>query len=115
MAHANYGVVDVEIGDKTYTLTPSLRAMDRLNDEWVGGLRGALDKAEGFNARDLAKIVKIGAALDVELDELAEAVFDHGAMKVGPPVVAFVLSLLNPRASKVEEKPSGEQKPRKTS
>lgn len=116
MAHANYGVVDIEIGDDKYTLIPSLRAMDRLNDGWNNGLRGALAKAEDLNARDLARIVAIGADLkDPDIDALAEAVFDFGAMKVGPPVVAFVLSLLNPRATKVEADSSGEKKPRKTS
>ena len=119
MAHANYGIVDVEVGKETYTLTPSLRAMNRLNDEWDGGLRGALNKAEAFDPRDLAKIIAIGADLEEpDLDAIAEAIFDHGALKVGPSAVAFVLSLLNPRGSKTEtvkDEEPGEKKPRRTS
>lgn len=118
MAQATYGIVDIELGDKKYTLTPTLKAMDRFNDNWDNGLRGALAKAESFNARDLAQIIAVGADLEEpDMDALSEAIFDHGSVLVGPHVVAYLYSLLNPRAATktAEEKPAGENKPRKTS
>lgn len=112
MSRVTYGTVDVEIGGETYTLKPTLKAMDKIQGRWPEGLRGAIAASSGLGARDLAFIVAAGTGMGArEAKDLPEAIFDDGTVHVAAPVIEYLSLLINPTGredAEVEKDESGE-------
>ena len=99
MSRVNYGTVEVTVCDETYTLKPTLKAMDKIQSRFqeAGGLRGAIAACSGMGARDLAFIVAAGAGMGQrEAKDLPESVFQEGSVRVAVPVLEYLMLLINP-------------------
>lgn len=114
MSRVNYGTIEVKVGDETYTLKPTLKAMDKIQNRWPdGGLRGAISACSGLGARDLAFIVAAGAGVGSrEAKDLPEDIFAEGTVRVAAPVIEYLSLLINPTGREdgpeEEEEESGE-------
>jgi len=113
MSRTDYGSVDVEIGDETYTLRPTLNAMDKIGKQWPGGIGEALNGVSGLGARELAFVIAAGAGIGARLaKDLPEQIFAAGTVHLAAPVIEYLTLLINPTGrdadEESEEDPEGE-------
>lgn len=91
-----HGTVAVTVGDKTYTLKPTLEAALKIEARF-GGLRGALNALNALTIEGASFVIAAGARLkDDEVKGLAERVFQSGITGITAQVVPYVSALLNP-------------------
>ena len=97
MSRVNYGTVEVKVHDVVYTLKPTLKAMDRIQQKWPDGLRGAIGASQQLGARDLAFIIAAGAGINSrEAKELPDLVFSYGSVHCAAPIIEYLGLLINP-------------------
>lgn len=105
MSKTDYGTTDVEIGNKTYTLKFTLKAVRGI-ERHFGGIQGAMQELFKLGIGPVALIIALGAGLDYkrkDLEALEEAIFEEGLSNVNPKVINYVTKLLNPSAKSDEE------------
>jgi hypothetical protein len=96
MSAATRGWVDLELGDETLTLKPTLDAMLRI-ERHFGGVRNAAVQVQDLSLTTLCQIIAAGAGLDkAEAKALPEKVFEAGIATAAGPVAEFLGALLNP-------------------
>lgn len=106
MSKVDYGIVEVEIGGTTYTLEPTLDCVRKLKRWGVGTPMEAMKSIESMDPDTLAIIVAAGSKQgQKQLDPLAEAIHLEGTLNVGPKLVGFVGSLMNPTGKDIDELP----------
>lgn len=98
MSRATYGKVEVTVGERTYALSPTLQAMDKIQHRWPqGGLQAAIAACAGMNPRDLAYVISAGAGLSAqESKDIVKEVFDAGCVLIAAPVIEYLSLLMNP-------------------
>lgn len=109
MSRLSYGQVELQLGDETLTLKPTLAALEKIDDEFkVGGLREAINKVASMKLDAVAFIVCAGAALDQKASrEIKEKIFRAGLLNVVGPVSDYLVSLMNPTGRTAEEASEG--------
>lgn len=99
-----HGSIEVELGGKTYTLRTTIEAADKIDREF-GGVMQAIDRVRSLSLAAVSRIVIIGIGTTSKggQETLRQAVFDAGIANVGPAAVQFLLALVNPGGTKVED------------
>lgn len=104
------GEIVLELGDETYELRPTLKAMKKIQSRF-GGIRGAMEALTQLNVEHVAAIVAAGAnCVPREIPALEEAIFSHGITPVTEQVVPFVTALLNPNGDSDEDSEKSNKK-----
>lgn len=107
MSKTLYGTVDVQLGDETYTLKPTLGAV-RAIEAHFGGLRGASQALNALSVDGCAVIIAGGAGLTGKAAEpVAEQVWQAGVVDVSIQLNAYLAALYNPKGPDAgKEKPA---------
>jgi hypothetical protein len=63
MSRLKSGIVNVNVGDKTYKLVYSIDAALSASDNW-GGLRVLMERIAALDLKSMLKVIAIGADLD---------------------------------------------------
>jgi len=104
MSRLDYGTVDVEIGDETFTLKPTLECARQIKQAGLGGPIQAIKALQDFDADILAVVVAAGAGIGrKKVDDLAEKIHTAGTINVAPKVIEFVGKLINPTGRDLDE------------
>lgn len=97
-----HGIVIVTVGDREYTLTPTLGAARKIEARF-GGLRAALDGLSMVSADTAAWIIASGANLKPKkMETLPQQVFEAGTVEVVNQCVPFIHNLMRPAPPKDE-------------
>ena len=105
MSKTNYGTVDVEVGTEIHTLGFNLKAV-RAVERFFGGISPALQELQKLQLGAAAKVIIAGANLTLkpkEVEALEEEIYDHGIGEVTPPLINYIIALLNPAAKTDDE------------
>lgn len=93
---ATRGWVNVELGDETLVLKPTLDALIKIERQF-GGVRNAAERVQDLNLTILCQIIAAGAGLNKqEAKDLPEKVFEAGIVTCAGPASEFLATLLNP-------------------
>ena len=96
MSRVDYGQVDLELGDETVALKPTLNALVKINKRF-GSIREAVSEVQNLNFEAICYVVQEGAGLNPrQADELREAVFRTGLFNVMPQLCDYLTKLMNP-------------------
>ena len=91
---AKAAVVELNLGDRTLVLTPTLRAARDINSK-CGSLGEAMRGAQAMNIAVYGIVIQAGAGLDdAEAEALGEELFAHGLAKLTGPVARFLMLCL---------------------
>lgn len=106
----SHGDIEVQLGDETYSLRPTLKAMKKIQSRF-GGVRGAMDALTQLNSEHIAAIIAAGTdALPRDVPAIEEAVFQQGITSATEQVVAYVVALMNPSGDKEPDAESAKEK-----
>lgn len=98
----NYGQVDVDLGARTLTLVPSLRAFQKIQQRF-GGLSQALQAMTAINIETVAAVVAAGAKVgQSDMEQLREEIFNVGVINVMAKASEYLSLLLNPTGKERE-------------
>ncbi len=99
MSKTNHGTVEVTVGDDTFTLKPTLKAMKAIEGRF-GGILPAMQSLGAANLSTIAFIIAVGTGVNLAkkgtLDPIEEAVFEAGLNDVGVQVLPYLQGFLNP-------------------
>lgn len=99
MSKTNHGTVEVTVGDDTFTLKPTLKAMKAIEGRF-GGILPAMQSLGAANLSSMAFIIAVGTGVNLAkkgaLDPIEEAVFEAGLNGVGVQVLPYLQGFLNP-------------------
>jgi hypothetical protein len=99
MSKTNHGTVEVTVGDDTFTLKPTLKAMKAIEGRF-GGILPAMQSLGAANLSTIAFIIAVGTGVNLAkkgaLDPIEEAVFEAGLNDVGVQVLPYLNGFLNP-------------------
>jgi len=90
-ADPNLGEVKVRLGDREYTLTPSLGACMSLSKN--NGIVGAITRCRNLEMETIVEV--LAAGLGRRSRDLPELVYQAGAIKVMPACITFLSNLSN--------------------
>lgn len=108
-----HGIVTVTVGDNTYTLTPTLAAVRKIEAE-LGALTTAMQRVNGYSVDACAAVIAASANVDdTATQALPEQVFQSGVRDVATALMPYLLALLNPRGAEQEQDAKGNAKPAK--
>jgi hypothetical protein len=100
MSKTDHGTVDVEVGTEIYTLNFNLKAVKRIEQRF-GGIAPALQEVQKLQLSAAAVVIAAGAGLTLkpnEVEALEEEIYEAGIGEVTPPLIQFLIALLNPAA-----------------
>ncbi|MGH8418042.1 MAG: hypothetical protein ACRER8_12285 [Pseudomonas sp.] len=104
MSKTNHGTVEVTVGEETFTLKPTLKAMKAIEGRF-GGILPAMQSVGSANLSAISFIIAIGTGVNLAkkgaVDPIEEAVFEAGLGEVGSQVIPYLTGFLNP-AGKTE-------------
>lgn len=87
--------VDLELGDETHQLRPTLKAATAISREF-GGFLGAMQAVANMNLIAMQFIVRQGIATrNISTEDLNDAVWRAGAKNIVQPIMKFVSVLQN--------------------
>jgi Pyruvate/2-oxoacid:ferredoxin oxidoreductase gamma subunit len=115
MSKTDHGTTDVVVGSEIYTLNFNLKAVKRI-ERHFGGIAPALQEVQKLSLGVAAVIIAAGAGLTLkpkEFEALEEEIYDAGIGEVTPPLVQFLVALLNPAAKTAEELEKAAEEPEK--
>jgi len=99
MSKTNHGTVEVTVGDETFTLKPTLKAMKAIENRF-GGIMPAMQSVGSANLSTISFIIAVGADVNLakkgSLDPIEEAVFEAGLNDVGSQVIPYLNGFMNP-------------------
>jgi hypothetical protein len=102
MSRIDAGQVEVELGEQTYVLKPTLSAMLKI-DRKFGSIRTAMEQCGALSLDAVSTVVAAGAGLGSrEAGDVPEAVFKAGVVNVATPVVEYLALLINPTGRDAE-------------
>lgn len=97
MSKTLHGTAEVQVGDRTLVLKPTLKAV-RFIESRFGGLRAASQSLHAVSVEAVALVIAAGAGIEGEdLEALTEEVWHQGAPQLTPSAIAFLSALYNPR------------------
>lgn len=97
MSKTLHGTAEVQVGERTLVLKPTLKAV-RFIESRFGGLRAASEGLRAVGVNAVAIVLAAGADLEgADLEELAGDVWQHGAAELVPAATKFLYALYNPR------------------
>ena len=105
MSKTDHGTTEVTVGATVYNLAFNLRAVKRIEQRF-GGISPALQEVQKLSLGVAAAIIAAGAGLTLkpkEVEELEEEIYDAGISEVTPPLIQFLIALLNPAARTAAE------------
>lgn len=105
MSKTDHGTTEVKMGDDTYILKPTLKAVKAIEQRF-GGISPAISALGSLNISALAMVIAIGAGLNYkpkDLEVIEEAIFEAGIREVNPQAVPYLVALLNPAGKSEEE------------
>lgn len=101
--------VELTLGENTYVLTSTYRALEQLSSRFGGGLK-AIDAIGALNIQAMAQVIQIGTKMpDAEAKGLTKAIYAAGAGIVAKPLVEFIGIVLNGGKPIEEEAPAGDE------
>ena len=99
MSKTNHGTVEVTVGEETFTLKPTLKAMKAIEGRF-GGILPAMQSVGSANLSAISFIIAIGTGVNLAkkgaVDPIEEAVFEAGLAEVGGQVMPYLSGFLNP-------------------
>lgn len=99
MSKTNHGTVEVTLGDDTFTLKPTLKAMKAIETRY-GGLLPAMNSLGTGNLSTIAFVIAVGTNVALgkkgATDAIEEAVFEAGLENAGSQVIPYLHAFLNP-------------------
>lgn len=99
MSKTNHGTVEVTLGDDTFTLKPTLKAMKAIENRF-GGILPAMQSLGTANLSTTAFIIAVGTGVNLAkkgaADAIEEAVFEEGIDSAGSQVLPYLRGFLNP-------------------
>ena len=105
---ASYGTVEFSLGDKDYTLTVNLKAMDKIERTYNGAV-GALEAVGRMDSRAMARVIAAGAGLgESSIEDIRENILANGMVKAVGPVTQFLGKILDPTGEAQEQFEKGE-------
>lgn len=94
-----HGTVTVKVGEESFELVPTLKAV-RAIEARLGGLRGASQTVTALSVDGVAIIIAAGAGLEGKAAEaIPEKVWQAGVLEVSTQVNAYLVVLYNPRGA----------------
>lgn len=105
MSKTDHGATEVIVGAETYSLAFTLKAVKNIERRF-GGLSPALQEVQKLSLNVAASIIAAGANLTLkpkDFEALEEEIYEHGIGEVTPPLIQYLLALLNPAAKSEEE------------
>lgn len=104
-----YGTTEVTVKKKTHTLTPTLAAVNAIEQQY-GGLRSCLNALNDFSLNAAVLVISAGANLKPkQVEKLRGDVFEHGSPDVCIQVIPYVASLFNPTGKKADDEEEEEE------
>ena len=105
MSKLNYGCVEVEIGDKTYTLKPTIDAYDKIEGRF-GPIIQMLE-TRSFTSRDaMCFVIAMGAGIGARgASDIKQDMFASGTLNLLPKVTEYLMLLLNPTGKELADEP----------
>ena len=112
MSKVDYGTVEVEVGDETYVLSPTIECVRKMKRWGLATPLAAIEACRGFDPETLAIVLVAGAGKgQKEISDMTESVHYAGTVNVAPKIIEFLALLMNPTGRDVdgdEAKPEGE-------
>ena len=110
MSKIDYGTVEVEVGDETYVLSPTIECVRRMKRWGLATPLAAIEACRGFDPETLAIVLAAGAGKgQKDISDLTEKVHYAGTVNVAPKIIEFLALLMNPTGKEIgEDKPEGE-------
>jgi len=105
MSKTDHGATDVTIGSEVYSLAFTLKAVKNIERRF-GGISPALQEVQKLSLGAAVAVIAAGAGLTLKLKEveaLEEEIYQAGIGEVTPPLIQYLLALLNPAAKTEEE------------
>jgi len=95
MSKIDSGQVEVDCGEQTYTLKPTVKALRNINRRY-GDFRTAIERVMRADFDAIAYVVQEGASLSKkQAEEMQEQVFAAGIFDVAEPVANYLTILAN--------------------
>lgn len=93
MATAN---VELALGDKTYTLVPTYRALEQISQRFGGHVK-AIESIRSLDVQAMVLVTKAGVPKlkDAEVKELPRLIYEAGVVKASVPLIQFLAVLAN--------------------
>ncbi|KAF1310963.1 hypothetical protein BLX42_11305 [Pseudomonas sp. SG-MS2] len=98
MSKTTHGITLVTVGEETFELKPTLKAVRNIESRF-GGIGPAIGELGQLRTSAIASVLLIGSGQDFKPKDvvaLEEKIFEAGIREVNPQVVAYVSNLLNP-------------------
>ena len=97
MSRTLHGTVEVQVGERTLVLQPTLKAV-RAIESHFGGLRAASEGLRAVGLSAVTIVLAAGAGLEErDTEGFAEEVWQHGAAELIPAATQYLYALYNPR------------------
>lgn len=97
MSRTLHGTIEVQVGDRSLVLQPTLKAV-RAIESHFGGLRAASEGLRAVGLGAVTVILAAGAGLEErDAQGFAEEVWQHGAAELIPVATRYLYALYNPR------------------
>lgn len=101
MSRLSYGQVELQLGDETLTLKPTLAALEKI-DRHFGSIREAIVQVGNLSLTAMVVVIVAGSGLVGEAaKEVSEKVFRAGLVNVAAPLSDYLTVLLNPSGRSV--------------
>jgi hypothetical protein len=100
MSKTDHGATEVVVGSEIYSLAFTLKAVKRIEQRF-GGIAPALQEVQKLQLGAAAAVIAAGAGLTLkpkEVEALEEEIYEAGIGEVTPPLIQFLIALLNPAA-----------------
>lgn len=98
MSKTTHGITLVTVGEETFELKPTLKAVRGIEARF-GGIGPAIGELNHLKTSAIAAVLLIGSGQDFkpkDIEALEEQIFEAGIAEVNPQVVRYVVALLNP-------------------
>ncbi len=104
---ADYDTVTIDLGDKTYVLTPTLRAATNLT-RYFGNFSIAFNRLGALDFDAVVSVIREGISSDgADAKRLPERIFQHGITGLVGPCSEYISLLLNGGRKPDDEDGSG--------
>ena len=106
---ASHGQHELQLGEKTYTLKPTIACYEIIDDKF-GGALGAIDalRSGGLNAATTIACAGIGTTSKGGKEHVKQAIFEAGVTNVAATLVQFLSTLAANPTGKEDDEEEGD-------